>query len=245
MVTVKNDNPKLKPLITDEETLRSPFAEAYRTLRANINFKSVDHNVRSVAVTSAAAGEGKTTTAINLAIIMAQALPRVVLVDADFRRPTIEQSLGVGAPIDAKTPGLSDVIVGAAKLDEVILETQVARLSLIPAGAIPPNPNELLGSRRMEVMIKELTQAADLVIFDTPPCLMYSDAFIMTRLVDGILYVLRSGAQNKAAQRRVQRQLTQGKARLLGVVFNSVDVEGGASAYDIYGYYQSNGQGRK
>jgi capsular exopolysaccharide synthesis family protein len=236
----KNEKPQ--PLIVDEETLRSPFAEAYRALRANISFSSIDHPIRSVAVTSAAAGEGKTTTAINLAIVMAQALPRVLLVDADFRRPSIDLLLGAGPPM-RNVAGLSHVIVGSAKLDDAVSETRFPRLGMIPAGPIPPNPNELLGSQRMVAIVKELTEMADVVIFDTPPCLLYSDAFVMSRLVDGILYVLRAGAQNKAAQRRVQRQLTQSKARLLGVVFNDAEVED-TSAYDMYGY-EAIGKSRK
>ena len=234
-----------KLLILDEETMRSPFAEAYRALRANISFSSIDEQVRTVAVTSAAPGEGKTTTAINLAIIMAQAYPRVLLVDADFRRPSVHQMLGAwpATPSSARV-GLSNVIVGSAKLDDVVLETQFEHLGLVSAGAIPPNPNELLGSRRMESVMKELTEMADVVLIDTPPCLLYSDAYVISHLVDGVLYVLRAGGQNKAAQRRVQRQLQQSKARLLGVVFNGVDVQDGSSAYDYYGY-QTNGRRRK
>ena len=234
-----------KLLILDEETMRSPFAEAYRALRANISFSSIDEQVRTVAVTSAAPGEGKTTTAINLAIIMAQAYPRVLLVDADFRRPSVHQMLGAwpATPNSARV-GLSNVIVGSAKLDDVVLETQFEHLGLVSAGAIPPNPNELLGSRRMASVMKELTEMADVVLIDTPPCLLYSDAFVISHLVDGVLYVLRAGGQNKAAQRRVQRQLQQSKARLLGVVFNGVDVQDGSSAYDYYGY-QTNGRRRK
>ena len=234
-----------KLVILDEETMRSPFAEAYRALRANISFSSIDEQVRTVAVTSAAPGEGKTTTAINLAIIMAQAYPRVLLVDADFRRPSVHQMLGAwpATPNSARV-GLSNVIVGSAKLDDVVLETQFEHLGLVSAGAIPPNPNELLGSRRMASVMKELTEMADVVLIDTPPCLLYSDAFVISHLVDGVLYVLRAGGQNKAAQRRVQRQLQQSKARLLGVVFNGVDVQDGSSAYDYYGY-QTNGRRRK
>ena len=234
-----------KLLILDEETMRSPFAEAYRALRANISFSSIDEQVRTVAVTSAAPGEGKTTTAINLAIIMAQAYPRVLLVDADFRRPSVHQMLGAWPAIPSSARvGLSNVIVGSAKLDDVVLETQFEHLGLVSAGAIPPNPNELLGSRRMASVMKELTEMADVVLIDTPPCLLYSDAFVISHLVDGVLYVLRAGGQNKAAQRRVQRQLQQSKARLLGVVFNGVDVQDGSSAYDYYGY-QTNGRRRK
>ena len=166
-------------------------------------------------------------------------------VDADFRRPSVHQMLGAwpATPNSARV-GLSNVIVGSAKLDDVVLETQFEHLGLVSAGAIPPNPNELLGSRRMASVMKELTEMADIVLIDTPTCLLYSDAFVISHLVDGVLYVLRAGGQNKAAQRRVQRQLQQSKARLLGVVFNGVDVQDGSSAYDYYGY-QANGRRRK
>jgi protein-tyrosine kinase len=231
-------------LILNPETLHSPFAEAYRALRANVSFSSVDERVRSVAVTSASAGEGKTTTAINLAIIMAQSDPHVLLVDADFRRPAIHEAMGLWQDRDRPPRGLSNVVVGSAKLEEVILRTPFLNLGVVPAGAIPPNPNELLGSQRMQALMNELEEMADIVLIDTPPCLPYSDAFVISRLVDGVLYVLRAGAQNKTAQRRVQRQFEQSKTRLLGVVFNRVEVDGTSSAYDYYNY-QSNGRRRR
>ena len=229
-------------LVLTDETLNTHFAEAYRALRANISFSGIDRPVKTILVTSAAPREGKTTTVINLGIIMAQAGPRVLIVDADFRRPSLHHIFGF-LPNGKKTlPGLSNLIVGNSRLDEVRLPSGFARVSLVPAGIMPPNPNELLSSQRMRAVMEELADQADIVLMDTPPCLVYSDAFVLSPLVDGILYVVRSGSQDKASQRRVQRQLQQAKARMLGVVFNDAAVEESASSY---AYYYPNGHKRK
>ncbi len=220
--------------ILSKETLRSPFAEAYRALRANINFSSIDAPVSSVVVTSASAGEGKTTTAVNLGIIMAQSGMRTILVDGDFRRPGLHVALGFGENGSGPKSGLSNVIVGAAQLDQVILETAYPGLRLIPVGAMPPNPSELLGSTRMKAVISELASRADFVIIDTPPCRLYADALILGAEVDGLIFVLRAGNQDKAAQRWVQKQVKQTRARMLGVVFNDAEVDDSVTSYNYY-----------
>jgi len=228
-------------LVLTDETLNTHFAEAYRALRANISFSSIDRPVKTILVTSAAPREGKTTTVINLGIIMAQAGPRVVIVDADFRRPSLHHIFGF-LPNGKKTlPGLSNLIVGNSRLEDVRLPSGFARVSLVPAGIVPPNPNELISSLRMKTVMEELAESADFVLIDSPPCLLYSDAFLLSPLTDGVLYVVRSGSQDKAAQRRVQRQLQQAKARILGVVFNEAQVEETAGSYS---YYYANGHKR-
>jgi capsular exopolysaccharide synthesis family protein len=229
-------------MILRQETLATHFAEAYRALRANINFSAIDQAVKTIVVTSASTGEGKTTTVINLGIIMAQASPRVLIVDADFRRPSIHALLGVWPNNTRQIAGLSDVIVGKANVNDVIMETGFDRLGLVPAGTVPPNPGELLGSQRMHAVMQELANLADYIVVDTPPCLVYADAFLVSRLADGVLYVVRAGSQNKAAQRRVQKQLEQAKVRMLGVVFNGVEADESASTY---GYYYANGNKRR
>ncbi len=221
-------------LVLTDETLNTHFAEAYRALRANISFSSIDRPVKTILVTSAAPREGKTTTVINLGIIMAQAGSRVLIVDADFRRPSLHHIFGF-LPKGKKTlPGLSNLIVGNSTLDQVRLPSGFARVSLVPAGIAPPNPNELISSQRMKVVVAELAEDADYVLIDSPPCQLYSDAFLLAPLTDGVLYVVRSGSQDKAAQRRVQRQLQQAKARMLGVVFNDAEVEESAGTYSYY-----------
>ena len=235
-------------LVLNEALLNSHFAEAYRALRANIGFSSIDQPVKTVLVTSASPREGKTTTVINLGIIMAQAGTQVLIVDADFRRPSLHTMLGNSvargqfwSDSEFTPPGLSNLIIGNKVFAEVVLPTQFAQLSLLPAGVMPPNPGELLGSERMRTVIKDLTERADMVLIDSPPCLLYSDAVVFSRVTDGVLYVLRSGPQDKAAQRRVQKQLQQAKARVLGVVFNDAEVEESASSY---AYYYADGKKR-
>ncbi len=221
-------------LVLTEETLNTHFAEAYRALRANISFSSIDRPVRTILVTSASPREGKTTTAINLGIIMAQAGPRVLIVDADFRRPSLHHVFGFQPNGHGPLKGLSNVIVGNAKLAEVVLPTGFDGVAFIPAGIVPPNPSELLGSQRMKQVMAELAEQADYVLIDTPPVLLYADAAILSPLADGVLYVVRSGPQDKAAQRRVHKQLEQAKARILGVVFNDAEVEEAAGSYHYY-----------
>jgi capsular exopolysaccharide synthesis family protein len=228
---------RLEQLVLTEETLSTHFAESYRALRANISFSSIDRAVQKILVTSASPQEGKTTTVANLGIIIAQAGPSVLLVDADLRRPSLHEIFGFSSN-GSKFAGLSNLIVGNAKLQEVLLPTGFPRVSVVPAGVIPPNPNELLGSQRMLAVMADLTKYADFVLMDSPPCLLYSDAFVLSPMSDGVLYVVRSGAQDKAAQRRVQKQLQQAKARILGVVFNGAEVEASASSY---AYYYPNG----
>src|SRR5438445_2420223 len=228
-------------LVLNDGLLNSHFAEAYRALRANIGFSSIDQPVKTVLVTSAAPREGKTTTVINLGIIMAQSGAQVLIVDADFRRPSLHAILGNEVArkqfwddSEFTPPGLSNLIIGNKTFAEVVLPTQFAQLSLLPAGVMPPNPSELLGSERMRAVVKDLRERADMVLIDSPPCLLYSDAVVFSRMTDGVLYVLRSGPQDKAAQRRIQKQLQQAKARVLGVVFNDAEVEETAGSYAYY-----------
>jgi protein-tyrosine kinase len=225
-------------LVLNELTLTTHFAEAYRALRANISFSSVDEPLRSVVVTSASASEGKTTTAINLSLVLAQAGMSVLLVDADFRRPSVHELLGI--PGARSMRGLSNLIVGDAVLEDTVLQSPLEpKLGVLLAGPLPPNPSELLSSHRMQTVLDELKEAADLVLFDSPPLRIYADALLLSRLVDGVLYVIRAGGQDKAAQRRIQKQLQQAKARVLGVVFNAADVD--ESSYG-YGYYYERGK---
>ena len=216
-------------LLTDD-TLGTPFAEAYRALRANITFRridrfTIDRPARTILVASAASAEGRTTTAINLGIIMAQSSPSVLIVDTDFRKPSMHKHIRTIANGHGPGIGLSDVLTGAADLDQVVLDTPFPRLSLITAGAAPPNPSELLASERMHWILSKLQAHADFVLLDSPPCLNYADAFLLARIADGVLYVVRAGHQEKSSQHRVQKQLQQAKAWILGVVFNDMEVD--------------------
>jgi capsular exopolysaccharide synthesis family protein len=224
-----NENNEINQSVLTDDTLGTLFAEAYRALRANISFGRIDRfsnnrPVKTILVASAAAGEGRTTTAINLGIIMAQSSPSVLVVDTDFRKPSMHKHLATYANGHGAGIGLSDVIVGAADLDHVMRPTPFPRLGLITAGTVPPNPSELLGSERMHSILNELHERADFVLLDSPACQNYADAFLLARIADAVLYVVRAGRQDKSTQRRVQRQLQQAKAWMLGVVLNEVEM---------------------
>ena len=225
--------------VLDGSTLATSFAEAYRTLRANISFRAVDEDIRTIIVTSAGRQEGKTTTVVNLGLVMAQAGRRTLLVDADFRKPSLHlllPELASRATARAnfwdrdklgRIPlGLSDLISESASFPEVVIASPSAdSLSLLAAGTIPPNPSELLGSKRMNAVLDDLKQYADLILIDTPPCQLYADAFLLSQRTDAVLYVVRSERQEWGTHRRLLKQFAQTRARVLGVVFNDVDVE--------------------
>jgi capsular exopolysaccharide synthesis family protein len=224
-------------LVLTSGSLQTPFAEAYRGLRANINFAAIGQGVRAVLVTSGRSGEGKSTTVANLAILLAQAGHRVIMVDADFRRPSLRHlfsSNGNGhGGQRALDPGLSDLIAGTASFIEVAAPVDgFDNLWLIATGDIPPNPSELLNSPQMRAVIVDLCDRADVVLLDSPPSSMYADAVGLTQVTDGVLYVLKSGPQGVVNHVRILRQLQQGKARLLGIVMNQS--EPGAGGYATY-----------
>lgn len=220
---------RLPSLLLSSLTLSSPFAEAYRTLRANLSLNALPAGMRAVLVTSGGPGEGKTLTVANLAILTAQAGQRVIVVDADFRRPSLSQVFGLNGL--RPRPGLSDLIAQTATFSDVARPAKAAeKLFIVPNGAIPMNPAELLVSRRMQAVISDLCDRADLVLLDSPPCSLYADALELTQVADGLLYILRAGPQGTVDHPRMLKQLQQRKARLIGIVMNGI--EDGAAKYD-------------
>jgi len=231
-------------LVLTSRTLQTPFAEAYRALRANINFTAIGQGVRTVLVTSGKAGEGKSTTVANLGILLAQAGHRVIMVDADFRRPSLRQLFatnGNGHGPGATALGLANLIAGTAAFLEVATPVEgFDNLWLVPTGVVPPNSSELLSSPQMRTVLTDLCDRADVILLDSPPCSLYADAVELTEVTDGVLYVLKSGPQGLVNHTRVLKQLQQGKARLIGIVMNQV--ESGAAGYD--GTYHGRGPAR-
>ncbi len=220
-------NEKLSELITVSEP-RSPISEAYRTLRTNLDFASLDQALKTLVVTSAGVGEGKSTTLANLAVVSAQAGRKVVLVDADLRRPTLHQIFGLANEI-----GLTTVMVDEASLaSPPLLETGVEGLSVLTSGPLPPNPAELMGSRRMEEVIASLAERADQVFFDTPPVVAVTDAAVLATKVDGVLLVISAGKTRREYARTAVQRLEQIDARLVGTVLTNVQM--GAA---FQGYY--------
>ncbi|MFL7809022.1 MAG: polysaccharide biosynthesis tyrosine autokinase, partial [Anaerolineae bacterium] len=215
----------------------SPIVEAYRVLRTNLQFSSVDKSLRTLMITSPAPTEGKSVTLANLAVVMAQSGLKVVIVDTDMRRPVQHKIFGL-----SNSHGVSDAILhpnpGAA---EHLLETGVGNLRLLPSGHIPPNPAELLGSERMATVIEELKGYADVVLFDAPPTLVVADAVILGSKVDGVLLVTDAGSTRRHAAEKAVEELRRVKANLLGVVLNRLSGRRNGYYYYYNYYYYQNG----
>ena len=217
---------------------RSRDAESYRTLRTNVEFAAVDAPVRTLLVTSAVPSEGKTTTAANLAVVFAQAGRRTLLLDADFRRPGAHRIFNL-----ANGRGLSDLIRSDdASIADVAQATEQENLLVITTGPLPPNPAELLGSKRMLVVLERLIAASDLVIVDSPPLQAVTDAAILSSITDGTLFVIYAGRTRRGAVQGAREALAKAGARTLGVALNRLSEGRGGGSY-YYDYYGSYGKG--
>ncbi len=213
---------------------RDPFsqtAESYRALRTSILLSSLGAPPKVILVTSALPQEGKTTTAINCATALAQQGSRVLLIDADLRRPRIASSFKIESSL-----GLSNLLTGSAKLKDVVLPTaEVPNLSVIISGPVPPQPAELLGSNLMDEMLSTLREQFDHVVIDSPPALSVTDSVILSARVDSVLMVVYAGKTRKEALRRVSQVFAQVNARVMGVVMNGVDLQSPDHYYNYYG----------
>ncbi len=213
--TIPNDPGAAKnPLVMLQGT---PVAEAYRTLRTNLQYVDIDNPPHSVVITSCLPFEGKSTTAANLAIALAQGGSRVLLVEADLRRPQVATYLGV-----AGTPGLTDVLTSNVTFTDAVISWQRGLLDFLPAGEIPPNPSELLGSRQMAELLSDLRQRYDLVILDSPPTLLVTDAAILATVANGAILIARHGKTHTDQAERAAESLRHVNARLYGAVLNFV-----------------------
>jgi protein-tyrosine kinase len=217
---------KLGELITVSEP-RSPVSEAYRALRTNLDFASLDQTLKTLVVTSAGVGEGKSTTLANLAVVSAQAGRRVILVDADLRRPTLHQIFGLDNDTGLTTAMMDEVALASPPLQE----TGIEGLSVLTSGPLPPNPAEVMGSRRMEEVIAVLTERADQVFFDTPPVVAVTDAAVLATKVDGVLLVISAGKTRREYARTAVQRLEQINARLVGTVLTNVQMGAGFKGY--------------
>jgi capsular exopolysaccharide synthesis family protein len=211
---------------------RSSAAEAFRTLRANVEFASIDRPLRTLLVTSALPSEGKTVTSANLALAFAQNGRRVLLVDADLRRPGIDEIMDL-----SNTQGLTTLLRSDdSPLSAVVQHTENAKLDVLTTGPVPPNPAELLGSQRMRKVVASLEAAYELVIFDSAPLQVVADAAILSSFVDGMLLVVDAGKSRRGSLREARQSLTRADATVLGAVINRAKAPVG-SAY--HGYYDA------
>jgi polysaccharide biosynthesis transport protein len=209
---------------------RSAVAEAFRTLRTNLEFASVDNPLKVILVSSAAVGDGKTSVSSALATIMAQGGKTVLLVDADLRRPSIHRYLGL-----SNKNGLTDVFRNSIELHETLQTWNLEKVMVIPGGEPPPNPAELLGSKKMDIILDSLRKVADVVILDGPPFLV-TDAALLASKVDGVLMVVRSGHSRKNEVLYSIEQLETAGARVVGVALNGIS-RSAENVYSRYRYY--------
>lgn len=209
---------------------RSTIAEQYRTIRTNIQFAaSSDHPVKSIVITSSGPSEGKSLTAANLAIVFAKSGKKTLLLDGDMRKPTVWKTFRL-----SNQKGLSTLLVSPDDIADSIQKTTIDNLSVLTSGPQPPNPSELLGSTREEVIMDQLTRLFDVIIVDMPPVVTVTDAQIVASKADGTILVAREGVSEKAALLKAKQLLEIAHARILGVVYNGVD-----SANDAGYYYYS------
>jgi len=220
---------------------KSHIAEAYRVLRTNIEFSSVDKPVRTLMVTSSSPGEGKSTTVANLGIAMAEAGKQVIIVDSDLRRPVLHKLFQVSNGAGLTTLLMTDT----PKLEEFLTPTAVENLHLVTSGPIPPNPAELLGSQRMARAIQLFQEHADVVLFDSPPALAVADAAVLGARMDGALLVVDAGATRRGEAERAREALAQVGVPLVGVVLNRLKTGRHGYGYYYYYYYSSEGEGKK
>lgn len=213
---------------------RSLFSEAYRTVRTNLQFAQPDAKLKTILITSPGPGEGKSTTAANLAITLAQNGMQTLLVDADLRKPVLHSVLSV-----SKEPGLSHFLSGRAQLESICKPTPVTNLFLAPCGVIPPNPSELLGSRKCKELIDELKARYDFVLFDSPPAIAVADAMILSSLLDGVVLVISAGETHLPSIHKVLCSMGNVKAKVIGGVFNKSHFRRSYWYYKYYHYYRA------
>ena len=219
-------------MITDYEA-HSPIAEAYRAVRTNLQFASAGDAIKYISFTSATPNEGKSTTVANLAITMAQDGKRVLLIDADMRKPVVHRRFGL------PNKGLSNYIAMKVSFANLVERDVVPNLDILASGPVPPNPSELLGAPRMKQLFEEVADEYDYVFIDMPPVLAVTDAAILASKVDRVVFVVKSGADSPDELKLAKTSLLQAGANIMGVILNAVPQRHHAGYY--YYYYDDEG----
>lgn len=212
---------------------KSPVSEAYRTLRTNIQFSGVDKALKIITITSSDVGEGKTTIICNLAITMALSGKKVILIDADLRKPGVHSKFMI-----SNETGLTNILAQKKPLESVIKTASVKDLDIITSGPIPPNPSELLQSESMGNFLEDLKKKYDYILLDTPPVGMVTDAAILAAKSDGIILVVTSGKTHIDEAKRAKQLLLNVDAKILGVVLNKVNRYEKGYYQKYYRYYE-------
>lgn len=211
---------------------RSPYAEAFRTLRTNLSFSGVDKPYRTILITSTFPSEGKSSTAANLGVVMAQAGQRVVILDCDLRKPTQHKKFNL-----TSTLGVTNIVVADMELAKVAQPTEIENLHVVTSGPIPPNPSELVGSKKMAALISTAGEAYDIVLVDSPPVVTVTDASLLSTMVDGVLLVVKTASTKIEMVQESKSLLERVNAKIIGVILNHVDANGSNYYYQYYYYY--------
>ncbi|TQO23682.1 polysaccharide biosynthesis tyrosine autokinase [Paramicrobacterium agarici] len=226
-----DNDAKKRPLVVHADP-RNPRAESFRSLRTNLQFVNIEKGPRSFVITSSIPGEGKSTTAANLAIALAETGAKVALIDGDLRLPRLSEYMGIEGAV-----GLTDVLIGRADLVDVLQRWGRGQLFVLPSGRVPPNPSELLGSAAMETLLSTLTSTFDYVLIDAPPLLLVTDAAVVSKLTGGAIMVAASGRTKRQELANAVRTLEGIGSKLVGVVVTMLPTKGADSyAYGQYSY---------
>ena len=231
----KNKRKKKKAAILPRKliTIVNPMAvvsEQFKTIRTNINFSMPDKDLKTLLITSSTPGEGKSTISSNAAVVFTQEGKKVLIVDADMRKPTMHHTFKLN-----NVNGLANVLTRQAIIADVIQESGIEGLSVMTSGPIPPNPAELLTSQMMTSVMQDLARDYDLIIFDAPPILSVTDAQILSNKCDGTILVVNSGTAEKAGVVKAKEALLASQANILGVVLNNFKLERDHYYYQYYG----------
>lgn len=237
MVLINKRATKLSPGLITIGDPKAPASEAYRSLRTNLTYAGIDNRIRSITVTSPGSTEGKSTTCANIAIVMAQSGKRVLLLDADLRKPKIHKLFSL-----PNTVGITDILVKDVPYEQVLMILpKLPNLQIITSGFIPPNPVEILESQKMAQILETLQEKFDMIIIDTPPVGQLTDGAVIGKRTDGVILVLASGETNIEMAKHAKTNLDNAGAKILGVVLTKIDPKiGGAYYYRYHNYSRYN-----
>lgn len=231
---VKDENKRRRVLIANKKTPFS-YIEAYKTVRTNFNFITQSNEYKTILVTSATPAEGKSNVVINLALVLSKIGKNVLVVDCDMRKPGLSKYLN----ISLRTPGLSNILSNQSDIEDVVFKVSDLGFYVIPAGSIPPNPSELLSSKRMEKVIKSLENDFDYILLDTPPAYVVSDALVLEKVVDGAILVVAHRQASFNAVKTAKENLEKSKIKIIGAILNKYDSKQSLKSDYDYDYYAS------
>ena len=221
-------------ILDNSQELPFSYIEAYKSLRTNLQFFSIDKSLKRILVTSSIPSEGKTTVAINLAITLAETDSKVLLIDCDLRKPTIHKYLH----ISSKALGVTNILSAKSSIDECTVYIDELNISVIAAGSIPPNPTELLTSARMSDLVNQVSEQYDYIVMDTPPVSLVTDAAVMSKNSDGVLFVVRHNYTRIESARLAKTNLENIGAHVIGCVLNAFKADQSSRDYAYYSHYK-------